>query len=51
MNNIFWFYSCPYVPSGVIYGDSDWPSHCVWLVPGWDPDSTRINMYPDWRNV
>ena len=35
-HSIPWFYQGPYVPSGVIYGECDWPSRSHWLVPGWD---------------
>ena len=41
----FMYYAGPYVPSGVIYGNDDWPSRCHWLIPGFDPNSTAINMY------
>lgn len=33
-----WFYSGPYVPSGVLYGRECDVSHSRWLVPGFHPD-------------
>lgn len=40
-----WFYAGPYVPSGVIYGEHNSPSRCEWLVPGYNLDSWKINLY------
>lgn len=39
------FYQGPYVPSGVLYGELDWPSRSHWLIPGYDPDSYKIDLY------
>lgn len=38
-----WFYAGPYVWSGVLYGEREWPSWCHWLVPGADPDDRWPN--------
>lgn len=47
----FWYYAGPYVPSGVVYGMKEWPSHSHWLVPGFDPDPPihKMDLYD--RNV
>ena len=39
------FYQGPYVPSGVVYGENEWPSRSHWLVPGFDYDSLQIDIY------
>lgn len=43
--NEAWFYQGPYVPSGVIYGDPEWPTYSHMFVPGFNPDSYFINIY------